>query len=322
MSTGGYNPYQPPPWPPGGGPYPPPYVPPPASLWQRLRSDEWPPLGELLRGGRQRVHGCVWALVLLPCTWAMTLPLLAGYPLARSARRRARMVFPVRGRRINDPDVMRVQRARAWTAAVSSVLILIVYGKPGDMAEAQEQYLIRLMATPWLLLLSAPAVIALVFRWASPAQRAAMRPHLRTARRSALWYVGAFSLIPLLALLCTWVLMVSDSSAGDMNPFLVLPLMFAAYVPMLWVFLFVAFASGPAVRSAFNTSEVHAALPALLTGVLVWEFMIIGLIAGGPPPGPVPVQLLALVGGPASVSALAWWEIHRLRVHHGVVLRA
>lgn len=354
MSFGGHNPYQPPGAPhgnpyqpppaPSGNPYatppgtPPqvPYVPPQpgpypygprsphTSLWRRLRDDEWPPLGEVLRGGRQRVHGCVWALLLMPCLWGVTLPLLVCYPLARSARSRARRLFPARGhRRIEDPEVARVQKARAWTAAAMSFLILIAYGKPEDMAQAQQQYWMRLVITPWLLLLSAPVVVAVLLRWAPPDVRGVMWQRLRAAGRSALWYFGAFGLVPVLALAGGWTTarLTEGTSVGGAQVFLAPLLLFGAFVPMLWVLLFVVFASGPAVRSAFNTAEVHAALPALLTGVLVWEFAAIGLVAGGPPPGPLAIQLCALLGGPASVTAVAWWEIDRLRTRYGVVLR-
>ncbi|MFH9730265.1 hypothetical protein [Streptomyces sp. NPDC017260] len=340
----GGNPYQTPPAAPGGNPYatppgtPPqvPYLPPQpgpypygprpphTSLWRRLREDEWPPLGEVLRGGRQRVHGCVWALLLTPCLWGMTLPLLVCYPLARSARSRARRLFPARGhRRLEDPEVARVQKARAWTAAVMSLLILIAYGKPEDMAQAQSQYWMRLVITPWLLLLSAPVVVAVLLRWAPPDARGVMRQRLRAAGRSALWYFSAFGLVPVLGLAGGWTStrLAEGASVGAAKVFLAPLLLFGAFVPMLWALLFVVFASGPAVRSAFNSAEVHAALPALLTGVLVWEFAAIGLVAGGPPPGPPAIQLCALLGGPASVTAVAWWEIHRLRIRYGVVLR-
>jgi hypothetical protein len=315
------------PGPPPYGPYPPhpyPYVPPQPqiSLWRRLREDEWPPLGELLRGRRQRIHGCVWALLLFPCTWYFSLPLLACYPLARSARRKARRIFPGRGhRRIEDPEVMRVQRARAWIAAVMSLVLLVAYGKPADMEQVQTQYVLRLTITPWLLLLSAPVVVAVLFRWASPEARRAMRPRLRDAGRSALWYFGACTLVVLLAVAAgLGQRYVSATAEGWI--FLIPLITFAMFVPMLWVALFVCFCTGPAVRGAFNTAEAHAALPALLTGVLVWEFAAIGLAAGGPPPGPPLIQIASLLGGPASVTAVAWWEIRRLRTRYGVQLRA
>ncbi len=327
MSFGGRDPYQPPWPPPDGGPYPPqpprvppyspygpppPYVPPP-TLVRRMREDEWPPLREFLSG--LRLHGCLWAMAAM-CAWPMVVGLLVGYPLARSARRPARRIFPSRSRhRPLDDDVTRVQRRRAWTATLMSLLILAVYGKPEDVDQAQQQFMMRLTVTPWLLLLSAPVVVAALFRWSSPDARRAMRAPLRTSGKSALWYVGAFTAVPLLG---GAVYYTRTHLERDMSLWAPLALL----VPLLWVLLFIVFATGPAVRSAFNTVDVHPALPALLTGALVWEFSAINLAVGGLPPGPPLVQLAALVGGPASVTAVAWWEIHRLRVRHGVRLRA
>ncbi|MFJ3924618.1 hypothetical protein [Streptomyces sp. NPDC090022] len=85
-----------------------------------------------------------------------------------------------------------------------------------------------------------------------------------------------------------------------------------ALAPVLWTLVFVGFAAGPAIRS-FDTAAVHTALPAVLSGVLVWEATALGLATGGPPPGPPAVQICALLGGPVPVTALSWWEIHRLR---------
>ncbi|WP_217184591.1 hypothetical protein [Streptomyces sp. AC495_CC817] len=280
---------------------------------RRLREDEWPPLREFLSG--LRLHGCLWVLAAM-CAWPMVVGLLVGYPLARSARRPARRIFPSRPRhRPLDDDVTRLQRRRAWTATAMSLLILAVYGKPEDVDQAQQQFMMRLTISPWLLLLSAPVVVAALFRWSSPDVRRAMRAPLSTAGKSALWYVGAFTAVPLL---CGAIYYTRVHLAPDMNLWAPLALL----VPLLWVLLFIVFATGPAVRSAFNTVDVHAALPALLTGALVWEFSAINLAVGGLPPGPPLVQLAALVGGPASVTAVAWWEIRRLRTRHGVRLRA
>lgn len=332
MSFGGRNPYQPSWPPPDGGPHPPhppyvpyppyvppqpPYVPPqpPPTLVRRLREDEWPPLGEFLSG--LRLHGCLWALAAM-CAWPMVVGLLVGYPLARSARRPARRIFPSRARhRILDDDVTRLQRRRAWTATVMSLLILAVYGKPEDVDQAQQQFVLRLIISPWLLLLSAPVVVAALFRWSSPGARRAMRAPLRMAGKSALWYVGSFTAVPLLGGAIYYT-----RTHLDQNNNLNLWVPLALLVPLLWMLLFIVFATGAAVRSAFNTVDVHPALPALLTGALVWEFSAINLAVGGLPPGPPLVQLAALIGGPASVTAVAWWEVHRLHTRYGVRLRA
>ncbi|MFE6942039.1 hypothetical protein [Streptomyces chartreusis] len=68
-------------------------------------------------------------------------------------------------------------------------------------------------------------------------------------------------------------------------------------------------------------SALHAALPALVTSVLVWVFAFLGLWTGGLPPGPLPLAVCAFLGGPVSVTAVACWEIHRLRLRHGVRMR-
>lgn len=335
MSFGGpHNPYQPPyPPPPNTGPYippqpypnpypHPPYVPQPrpyVSPWGTLgglRGAEWPPLRDLLRGGRPRIHGCVWAFLLVPCTWFVVPSLMVGYVFARSARVRAHRLFPPRAHRLHDdPQVTRLQKARALSAALMTLALLVVYGKPEDFGEAQEQYMMRLVVTPPLLLLSAPVVIAVLFRWASPHLRPHMGQRVRAAGKAALWYIGAVTAVPLIMV---GIVMLERESATTADfPWPTVALM----VPLVWLLFFLVFATGPAVRSGFNAADVHAALPALLTGVLVWEFALISLAAGGLPPGPPLVQFLAFLCGPASVCAVAWWEIHRLRSRHGVRLR-
>ncbi|MCH0540247.1 hypothetical protein I3F58_11835 [Streptomyces sp. MUM 203J] len=275
----------------------------------RFRSDDWPTLRELLR----RMHGCLWVPLLL-CMWPAVL-LLVGYPLARSARTRARRVFPTDQRAVTDPDVARMQKARAWAAAVASSAILVVYGSGEDWDQAWQQFVMRVVFGPWLLLLSAPVVVLVLFRLAPPHARPWMRRGVRPAVRSVLWYFAAFTATPLLFWGCARLL--------DRLPpgYAWLPVRALVMTVPLWPLLFVLFASARAVRSAFNTTLVHPTLPALLTGVLVWEFSAINLAIGGLPPGPPPVQIAALLGGPASVTAVAWWEIARLRSRYGVRLR-
>ncbi|MEV6398308.1 hypothetical protein AB0M39_26625 [Streptomyces sp. NPDC051907] len=328
--NGGHQPYPPHQghYPPNPGPYPPhpgpyaPYVPnqrpyppqPPASLWRRLREDEWPTTREML-GHARRIHGCVWAL-LFPCFGSLLLTVLVTYPLARSARIKSRVVFPVNSqRRAHDDEVARLQKTRAWIALAASVLILLAYGTAEDWQQAQDQFMVRWAMTPLLLLISAPMVVAVLFWYARPSSRADMRSRLRPAVRSVLWYFGALAVAP--AYIAMTLLLGGGVEENAVGVLLTVGLL----VPMLWVALFVVFSTRAAVRTAFNTTDVHPALPALLTGVLVWEFAVVSLAMGGLPPGPPLVQFLAVLGGPASVSAVAWWEIVRLRTRYGVTLR-
>jgi hypothetical protein len=263
----------------------------------------------------------MWLVLLAPCAWFALVPLVAGYSFARSARLQAHRLFPPRGeRRIEEPQVIRIQKARAWTAAALSVLLLTLYGKPEDVSEVQQQYMMRLVITPPMLLLSAPVVIAFLFRWATPATKADMRPRVRAAGKSALLYIVAVVVVPLAVVGISMAEEADTASTTGETGFPWLTL--AMFLPLVWVVFFLGFATGPAIRTGFNTAAVHATLPALLTGVLVWEWAVISLLAGGLPPGPPLVQILAFLGGPASVTAVVWWELRVLRTRHGVVLRA
>ncbi|MFJ9855402.1 hypothetical protein [Streptomyces sp. NPDC101150] len=131
-------------------------------LWRRLREDEWPSPGEVLRGRRTQIHPGVVLVLVLPCLWWLTVPLLVGYQLARTARRMARRVFPLRpAGRVEDPVVSRVQRVRAWMALVISVGLLSAFGGWQDLPG---QFLQQLLFAPWLALVSAVVVVALLFR--------------------------------------------------------------------------------------------------------------------------------------------------------------
>ncbi|MGW4049947.1 hypothetical protein ACWENA_03890 [Streptomyces sp. NPDC004779] len=306
--------WAPPPPPPGAGiPPQPAYAPsaPRRSGWVRFREGDWPAPMNLLR--RIRLHGCAWALMLF-CLWPFMLFAL-WYPLARTAARQAHRRFPVQAYpRVVDPFMKRVQDARAWAALAASFLILLVYGTGQDLEELQAQYLLRVTTTPWLVLLTAPLIILVVFRLAPPSARPFMRSHLGSSGRAALWYFGAFTAVPLL-----FATMVALSELFEsFRPVITIGLLF----PSVWMLSYVVFASLTLVPSVFGLSRVHAALPALVTGVLVWELAAVNLAFSGMPPGPVPVQLAAILGSPASVTALAWWELRRLRERYGVQLRA
>ncbi|WP_399091745.1 hypothetical protein ACGH2B_20655 [Streptomyces sp. BBFR2] len=285
-------------------------------LWRRLREDEWPPLGEVLRGRRGQISPGVILALAVPCLWWLTVPLLIGYQMARTARLLARRIFPVRPEGvIEDREVLRVQRVRAWVAVVMSVALLAVFGGWKDMADAGSQVTQRMIFAPWVALPSAAVTVALLFWAAGSGARRTMRTKLWPACRSALWFFGAWVLVPLWAVMAFKAMSVAS---GHLGPLTTPLLLFVCWTPFWWLIFFLGFASGPALRHAFNLSTLHPVLPALVTTVLVWAFALLGLRSGGLPPGPAPLAVCAFLGGPVSVTAVAWWEIHRLRHRHGV----
>ncbi|MFB7941078.1 hypothetical protein [Streptomyces sp. NPDC056049] len=241
------------------------------------------------------------------------------YPMARTACRQAHRLFPVHAYpRSADARVRTVQNVRAWTATAATCLILFTYGADESLGDIQLQYLIRVAATPWLLLLTAPLIILVVFRLVPPAVRPAMRSGLAFSGRAASWYFGAFSLVALLVPVMVVMGMGGLGAPGSAPPLL----FFVLLGPMLWALFFMVFASLTLVPSVFGVSRVHLGLPALVTGVLVWELAAVNLAVAGLPPGPLPLQIGAVLGGPASVTAVAWWELRRLRTRSGVTFRA
>lgn len=323
MTIGGHNPYRQG-WRPNTGPQSPfpPGPPRPSSNlapWRIAREENWPSLRELLaRWLESRARMCGLLFLLVFC-WPYVIMYVTAYLLARSARLKAREHFPPNSRRrIHDPEVERIRRMRARSAAVASFLILVLYGTAEDWKEASGQVVLRLLATPWLLLLSAPVVIGLLFRLASPSNKTAMRAGLRRAMRSILWYFGAIAGLGTAAAL----MLLFDPFAGEGPEWnLSTALALVSMVLMMWCGYFLAFSTRAAVRTGFNTVDLHDMVPAVLTCVLMWELSAYGLLSGGLPPGPPLVQICALIGGPLSVTAVALWEISRLRTMHGVTLR-
>ncbi|MBT2613722.1 hypothetical protein J7I97_37325 [Streptomyces sp. ISL-87] len=77
----------------------------------------------------------------------------------------------------------------------------------------------------------------------------------------------------------------------------------------------------PAIsRHMFRTVEVHQALPAIITVVLAWEFVLQDAFF---PFGEWPQDSVLLpIGGAATTTAIAAYELLRLRTRHGIRLRS
>ncbi|MFC5146628.1 hypothetical protein [Streptomyces aureoversilis] len=238
----------------------------------------------------------------------------------RHARRHANSIFATAGPgRTTDPVIGRVQTARAVVGALTTFGLISVYGVDGGWSAVFEDGLTKLFVAPLVLLLVGPLVIAGFIWYVPPQHRPVLRSRLRYPLRAIAWYLG----IPLGAVAGFAVLaLLLKVSQGifALQAVISLAILIVGLPFLVWAAAFLVFSSGSAARYAFNTADVHAALPAVLTAVLVWVLNVVQL-GDGLPNGPLGVQMAAFLGGPLSVTAVSAWELHVLRTRHNVRVR-
>ncbi|MFK4065998.1 hypothetical protein [Streptomyces sp. NPDC029674] len=297
MTHGGYQGWGPPNGQPQGpdAPNPYPYGPPPPAT----------PYPHPPQRARRRSLGCGLFFVS---------PLI---PVVRSARRRAEAIFNQPGAgRVDDRLVSRVQLWRAALGAAASFLLIYTYGADDGWSGVANDGVTKLILAPLLLILTGPLVVLGFIRYAPAARRPLLRSRLRTPLKAVAWYVGILAGVGVVLAGSTVLLRQDYGTLPDGL------LALALLIGLVWLLPFLLFASAYAARYAFNTSNVHAALPAALTVVLVWELTLCSLaLEGGMPHGPPAAQWCAVLGGPVTVTAVALWELHRMRTRYGVRVR-
>ncbi|MFH8486838.1 hypothetical protein [Streptomyces longisporoflavus] len=237
--------------------------------------------------------------------------------MIRSARRRAEALFNRPGAgRVDDRLVTRVQLWRAIAGAVASLLLIYTYGADDGWSGVANDGVVKLILAPLLLILTGPLVVLGFIRYAPAEQRSLLRSRLRAPLKAVAWYLGILAGVGLV--LAGNAVLLKQNYGTLLNGLVALALL----IGLIWLLPFLLFASAYAARYAFNTSNVHAALPAALTVVLVWELMLCGVaLEGGLPHGPPAAQWCAVLGGPVSVTAVALWELRRMRTRHGIRIR-
>ncbi len=290
------GPYGPPPTPDpyGPPPTPSPYVPPP------------PPPGPYRPAPRGR-------------RWYRRVPFLSFLiPLLRLAHRPARKLFDQDGGgRVHDPVVDRVQITRTVLGVLATLALYYMYGSDGDLEDQASESAAQLLVTPVLLLIAGPVVIALFIRYAPAERRRLLRSRLSVPAKTVGWYVLTVAVLAA----TLWGISANPGVLEGLHGVWLFVAAVPALVFVLWGLPFFFLASAYVARSAFNTAYVHAALPAVLTVVMVWIIAVFNLTGSGMPNGPTWAQFCSLFGGPLSVTGLSLWELHRLRTRHGVTIR-
>ncbi|THA57837.1 hypothetical protein [Streptomyces sp. A1136] len=100
-----------------------------------------------------------------------------------------------------------------------------------------------------------------------------------------------------------------------------LPGKIAIGVLCLWSICFALYGIGLSLVHVFRTADIHEVVPPVLAGVLVWEMALMDVITGAYPQVPPVARAVFILGAPVTVTALSWWELRRLRRHHGLSIR-
>lgn len=228
-----------------------------------------------------------------------------------------RAVFtPSRPDRVHDPVVKRVQVLRTVIGLVAITWMLLSYGVAADADGVVDDRFGQIRTALIVLAVTFPVAVAAFIAVARP-------PHRRLFLRRAGKPAGA-----LLALVLTlaaprlptglgWVDENTDwtASAGRVV------VLFALGAFLLWLAPFAFYGIAQSLVHVFRTADLHETLPPLLATLLVWELALFDLFRGTYDSVPFGARLAFLLGAPLSVTAVAMWELRRLRTRHGITVR-
>jgi hypothetical protein len=223
---------------------------------------------------------------------------------------------PSRPDRVHDPVVKRVQVWRTIVGLVAVTWMLLSYGLASDANAVVDDRFDQIRTTLIALGVTFPVAIAAFIAAARPPNR---RLFLRRAGKPA----GA-----LLALVVTLAVPRLITGLGHVNKETDwtasagrVVLLFALFAFILWLGLFGVYGIALSLVHVFRTADLHDTVPPLLATLLVWEVALFDVFRGAYDSVPFGVRVAFILGAPLSVTAVAMWELRRLRTRHGITLR-
>ncbi|MFG2293932.1 hypothetical protein [Streptomyces sp. NPDC048603] len=215
---------------------------------------------------------------------------------------------------LHDRPVRILQEVRFWSGLGIALVVKVPVAAqdPEGLVQWARDGALKVALTPVLLLLSVPVVLAVHIALARPDHRRRMIGRLP----GPLTAVGAF---------LGHILMAAGGVLLPLWAFTFDKPLLSGFAAIAGIYLvargvgFVFFAVPAISRHMFRTVEVHQALPAFLTVVLAWELALQDVFF---PVGDQFADSTVLpVGGALATTALAAFELYRLRTRHGITLR-
>ncbi|MEU6894726.1 hypothetical protein ABZ934_23510 [Streptomyces sp. NPDC046557] len=215
---------------------------------------------------------------------------------------------------MEDPDVRRLQLWRTVLGIVAWVGLMVTYKavvSADDVKAMADDRLDQSWSSVLVLVCTFPVVVG---GFTAAARAGLRRVYLRRALRS----FGA--VVAIMASMGTSALAMAPESAG-LRDAVGLPGKIAIGVLCLWSVGFALYGIGLSLVHVFRTADIHEVVPPVLAGVLVWEMALLDVVTGAYTQVPGAARAVFILGAPLTVTALSWWELRRLRRHHGLTIR-
>ncbi|MER6559630.1 hypothetical protein ABT300_18245 [Streptomyces sp. NPDC001027] len=228
-----------------------------------------------------------------------------------------RTVFrPSRPGRVDDPAVTRMQRIRTAVGLTAVVWVMISYKLVASVGDFADDRVDQTWNNVLVLAVTLPLVVGALIGAARPPARREL------LRRAAKPFGSIVAIIAAVALFPAAVLTGLLDGRFATGPATTVITVVVALFMIVWVLPFVVYGVGMSLVHVFRTADIHETVPPLLALVLVWETTVIDAFTGAYEGVPGPVRILLLLGAPLSVTAVALWELRRLRVGYGLTVRA
>ncbi|ATZ29008.1 hypothetical protein SLAV_36215 [Streptomyces lavendulae subsp. lavendulae] len=214
----------------------------------------------------------------------------------------------------HDPQVRRLQLWRTVLGLAAWVGLTLAYKAVVGAAEVKalaDDRLDQSWSSVLVLVCTFPVVVGV---FVAAARGGLRRVYLRRALRP----LGA--VLAVMASMGTSALAMAPELAG-LRDAVGLPGKIVIGVLCLWSIGFALYGIGLSLVHVFRTADIHEVLPPVLAGVLVWETALLDVVTGAYTQVPAGVRAVFVLGAPVTVTALSWWELRRLRRHHGLTVR-
>ncbi|WP_159046205.1 hypothetical protein [Streptomyces sp. MMG1121] len=202
-----------------------------------------------------------------------------------------------------DPSVEQLKRIRVAAGTVAAVGVYTFV----EGGFAFSEMLQNLLVASGVLLLVTPLTVGIMlWIWRRGGSLRPLRPALLKALGLLLTFVGS--------VVATVLLLQNNTALG--GGLLVIPLGFLA----LWLVWFVGAGALRVTGNFFGTAAVHRCLPPLLAIVTTWLMALPDLLTGDLHGLGLRLGILFILGAPVTVTAIALFEMARLKRDHAIRL--